>query len=127
MGENSQAAFSPCRHYRWWLARCWDPAAPVVLLIGFNPSLATAQRDDPTLRRLQGFARRWGYGGVEVLNLFARIAASPAALRRSTDPVGSENDRWLEQRLQRRCRPVAGVGQRRGLAGDALPQRWGHP
>jgi hypothetical protein len=37
---------------------------------------------------------------VEVLNLFARIAASPAALRRSTDPVGSENDRWLEQRLQ---------------------------
>jgi hypothetical protein len=52
MGENRQAAFSSCRHYRWCLARCWDPAAPVVLLIGFNPSLATAQRDDPTLRRL---------------------------------------------------------------------------
>jgi hypothetical protein len=52
MGENRQAAFSSCRHYRWWLACCWDPAAPVVLLIGLNPSLATAQRDDPTLRRL---------------------------------------------------------------------------
>jgi hypothetical protein len=167
MGENSQAAFSPCRHYRWWLARCWDPAAPVVLFIGLNPSLATAQRDDPTLRRLQGFARRWGYGGVEVLNLFARIAASPAALRRSADPVGSENDRWLEQRLQRLAgsagaglwlgwgnggawrgrdgqvlRQIAGTtlpvwvlgrtasGQPRHplyVAGDAVPQRWGHP
>ena len=71
----------------------------MVLFIGLNPSRADGERDDPTLRRLQGFARNWGYGGLEVLNLFARISASPAALRRCEDPVGPDNDRWLEQRL----------------------------
>ena len=83
------AQFSPCGRYRWWLQRCWDPQRPPLLFIGLNPSRADAQRDDPTLRRLLGFARAWGYGGLEVLNLFARISASPAALRRCADPVGA--------------------------------------
>lgn len=96
----AEAMFSPCGRYRWWLARRWDPQRPPVLFIGLNPSRADAQRDDPTLRRLQGFARSWGYGGLEVLNLFARISASPAGLRRSADPEGPENNRWLEQRLR---------------------------
>ena len=94
------AAFSPCGRYRWWLRRSWDPARPPLLFLGLNPSRAGAERDDPTLRRLQGFARRWGYGSLEVLNLFARISASPALLRRSHDPVGADNDHWLRQRLQ---------------------------
>ena len=94
------AAFSPCGRYRWWLRRAWDPARPALLFIGLNPSRAGTERDDPTLRRLQGFARRWGYGSLEVLNLFARISASPALLRRSGDPVGADNDQWLRTRLQ---------------------------
>ena len=100
-GSSAPAAahFSPCGHYRWWLERRWDPQRPGLLFIGLNPSRADGQRDDPTLRRLQGFARAWGYGGLEVLNLFARISATPVALRRCADPVGAENDRWLEQRL----------------------------
>jgi hypothetical protein len=118
----SQAAFSPCRRYRWWLERRWDPAGPVLLFIGLNPSLATAQRDDPTLRRLQGFARRWGYGGLEVLNLFARIASSPSGLRHSADPIGRENDRWLQTRLQALSdRPGSGLWLGWGNGG-----RWRH-
>ena len=92
--------FSICGHYRWWLERRWDPQRPALLFIGLNPSRADGERDDPTLRRLQGFARAWGFGGLEVLNLFARISATPVALRRCADPVGVENDRWLEQRLR---------------------------
>lgn len=101
------ACFSPCGGYRWWLERRWDPQAPPLLFIGLNPSCADGQRDDPTLRRLQALARSWGYGRLEVLNLFARIAASPAVLRRCIDPVGVENDRWLEQRL--RLLPAVGA------------------
>ena len=93
------AAFSRCGHYRWWLERVWDPQRPRLIFIGLNPSQADGQRDDPTLRRLRGFADRWGYGALEVLNLFARISASPVALRRVADPIGSQADRWLLQRL----------------------------
>jgi hypothetical protein len=93
------ASFSACGHYRWWLQRVWAPERPRLLFLGLNPSLADAQRDDPTLRRILGFARRWGYGAVEVLNLFARVSASPGHLRRCDDPVGPENDAWLAGRL----------------------------
>ena len=93
------AAFSPCGRYRWWLERLWQPAAPRLLFIGLNPSRADGQRDDPTLRRLVGFAQHWGFGSLEVLNLFARISPSPAVLRRATDPVGADTDAWIQRRL----------------------------
>ena len=70
-----------------------------MLYLGLNPSRADGQRDDPTLRRLIGFTRQWGYQELVVLNLFARISPSPAALLRVKDPIGGQNDvllnRWL--------------------------------
>jgi hypothetical protein len=94
-----QAAFSADRQHRWWLQRCWNPVQPQLLFIGLNPSRADGERDDPTLRRLMGFARAWGFGGLDVLNLFAFCSASPAVLRRSSDPVGAENDDCLQRGL----------------------------
>jgi hypothetical protein len=60
-----------------------------------NPSQADAQVDDPTLRRCVGFAQAWGYGGLEVVNLFAYRASRPTALRLVDDPIGPQNDRYL--------------------------------
>jgi len=57
-----------------------------------NPSTADAHRDDPTIQRCIGFARRWGCGGLVVVNLFAYRATRPDALRRVDDPVGPRND-----------------------------------
>jgi hypothetical protein len=108
------AAFSPCGRYRWWLERRWDGQRPRLLFIGLNPSRADGQRDDPTLRRLRGFAQAWGFGGLEVLNLFSRISPSPAVLRRSPEPVGALNDAWLIERL-------ASLGP-----GDAVWLGWGN-
>jgi hypothetical protein len=111
---SASARFSACGRYRWWLERCWDSRLPTLLFIGLNPSRADAERDDPTLRRLQSFARAWGFGRLEVVNLFARVAASPALLRRCVDPVGPDNDRQLIGRLEAlRAEP------RRGQPGDA--------
>jgi hypothetical protein len=101
------AVFSACGRYRWWLQRCWDPGRPPLLFVGLNPSRADGRRDDPTLRRLLGYARGWGFGSLEVLNLFALVAPSPALLRRAADPVGSGNDAWIRRRL--RLRPEAAV------------------
>ncbi|SBO41727.1 DUF1643 domain-containing protein [Cyanobium sp. NIES-981] len=94
-----KARFSPCGRYRWWLRRCWDPALPPLLFLGCNPSRADGRRDDPTLRRLVGLARGWGFGALEVLNLYARITPAPALLRRLPQPVGGANDLWLGRRL----------------------------
>ena len=100
MPASAGAAFSPCGRYRWWLGRIWQPAGPRLLFVGLNPSRADGQRDDPTLRRLVAFARDWGYGGLEVMNLFARVSPFPAALRADPDPVGRRCDAWIRRRLQ---------------------------
>ena len=97
--SESEALLSSDGCYRWWLRRCWGAGEGCLLFIGLNPSKADGQRDDPTLRRLIGFARQWGYRELLVLNLFARISPSPAALLRVKDPIGGQNDlvlnRWL--------------------------------
>lgn len=91
----SDAAFSDDCRYRWWLSRGWASGEGTLLFLGLNPSAADGQRNDPTLRRLCGFARSWGYRNLVVINLFARIASSPAVLRRVDDPVGHGNNAQL--------------------------------
>ncbi|MFM7314170.1 MAG: DUF1643 domain-containing protein [Cyanobium sp.] len=95
-----EAAFSRCGQYRWWLRRRWQASGPRLLFVGLNPSSADGCRDDPTLRRLIGFARSWGYGSLEVLNLFAWISSDPTALRQCRDPVGDRTDAWIVARTR---------------------------
>jgi hypothetical protein len=60
-----------------------------------NPSRADAVVDDPTIRRCIGFAHTWGFGGLEVVNLFAYRTANPTELSQADDPIGAENDFYL--------------------------------
>lgn len=82
------ALFSPCKRYRWRLWRTWDRSKPPVLWVMLNPSVAGALDDDATIRRCIGFAKRWGYGGIVVINLFAFISTDAKALLEASDPVG---------------------------------------
>ena len=100
MNATGRAVFSRCGQYRWWLERVWEPRGSRLLFIGLNPSRADHRHDDPTLRRLMAFAAGWGYGALEVLNLFARISPSPAVLIHAADPVGAANGAWLRRRLR---------------------------
>lgn len=77
--------------YRYTLTRRWDDR-PRVVFVMLNPSTADADIDDPTIRRCIGFARRWDFGGIEVVNLFAWRATDPVELARADDPVGPDND-----------------------------------
>jgi len=103
------------RRYRLW--RRWAVTAPRVVFIMLNPSTADAARDDPTIRRCVGFARRWGFGSVEVVNLFAYRATRPAALRRVGDPVGRSNDTHILEAVRRARRVVAAWGDQGRLFG----------
>jgi hypothetical protein len=58
-----------------------------------NPSTADEKEDDPTIRRCVNFAKRLGYGGAHMLNLFAYRATDPQEMKKAVDPVGPYNDR----------------------------------
>ena len=90
-----EAIFDPTGRYRYFLRREWDPALPAVAFIMLNPSTADAERDDPTLRRCIGYVRRWGFGSLAAVNLFAYRTPDPRQLRQAEDPVGPENRRYL--------------------------------
>jgi hypothetical protein len=92
------AALSQCRRYRYALWRKWADG-PQVLFVMLNPSTADESANDPTIRRCIGFAKTWGFGSLAVGNLFALRTPSPSQLMQSPEPIGNENDQWL-QKLQ---------------------------
>ncbi len=97
------ATFDPTKNYRYSLWREWEPSAPRVGFIMLNPSRADDRVDDPTIRRCTSFAHFWGYGSLEVMNLFAYRTPDPHNLRNVSDPIGPENDFYLlslKQRVQ---------------------------
>ena len=79
--------------YRYRLERHWSGGDGLCAFIMLNPSTANALNDDPTIRRCIGFARRWGYDGLLVANLFARRATDPQELFAARDPVGGPANR----------------------------------
>src|ERR1700723_1611406 len=89
------AVISACGAYRYRLSRIWNEARHSLAFVMLNPSTADAEVDDPTVRRCMAFARREGYGGIEVANLYAFRATSPDDLWRAKDPCGPENDDHL--------------------------------
>lgn len=95
------AVISSCGRYRYRLTRSWDASKNKLVFVMLNPSTADAEQDDPTIRKCIGFAKRLGYGGIEVVNLFAYRATDPKELRRQQradiDIVGPENDRFIAE------------------------------
>jgi hypothetical protein len=93
-GVLAGAQISTCGTYRYTLDRVWDSSLPTAVFIMLNPSVADASIDDPTIRRCIGFAKREGYGGLTVLNLYALRATNPSELRSHVAPIGARNSMW---------------------------------
>lgn len=86
------AVLSDCGRYRYRLTRTIGPGRRSICWIMLNPSTADADADDPTIRKVVGFSRRWSYDRIVVVNLFAWRATKPRELARAEDPIGPEND-----------------------------------
>ena len=97
------AIFSPDEVYRYWLTRELGGDVPLVCC-GLNPSTATAIKNDQTITKDIGFAKRWGCGRVVKVNAYAFRATDPKVMKRAaksgTDIVGPENDAYLRQAFE---------------------------
>jgi len=85
-----RCSFSPCRRWRFELEKRWGDG-PLIAFIALNPSTADEHVDDPTVRRMTGYAKDWEYGGLIVLNLFGWRSPYPEDLRLVENPVGEGN------------------------------------
>ncbi|GAX36583.1 DUF1643 domain-containing protein [Nodularia sp. NIES-3585] len=94
------AKFDSTEKYRYLLGRTWDDNLPQITFVMLNPSTAGAEDDDPTLTRCIRFAQSWDYGSLTVVNLFAYCATDPKELFQVNDPVGSENNSYIQSATQ---------------------------
>ncbi|TNF21912.1 MAG: DUF1643 domain-containing protein [Rhodobacteraceae bacterium] len=126
----SEAVYSDCGAYRYRLVRLWDAAAPRLAFVMLNPSTADEKTNDPTIARCEKRARLLGFGGLDVVNLFAFRATDPADLRAAEAPVGPENDAFLTRACAEAQVILAawGVhGRHRDRDAEALPLLTAHP
>ena len=79
-----EASFSIDKKERYSLAREWDKSKNKILYIMFNPSKADDNRDDPTIRRLIDFTKKFNYGGFLVGNIFTKITPNPKEIDKSS-------------------------------------------
>lgn len=99
-----------CGRHRYRLSRCWDVSLPAVCFVMLNPSTADAFQDDPTIRRCIGFARAWGYGELQVVNLYSLRTPSPAALKKAALRNGPDHDAHLFEAAAAAARVVVAWG-----------------
>jgi hypothetical protein len=113
------AEYSEDQEYRYFLEIVWDVKKDTLTAICLNPSKATEEQDDPTIRRLKAFAREFDCGGVRILNAFALRSTDPKKLFTHKDPIGPENT--LEF-LKFNCSPLTIAA----WGGNIQAKRWNH-
>ena len=91
------SVFSSDRIYRYWLHRTHTLGiVKPCLWIMLNPSIADESSDDRTTTCCARLGARWGFTHHCAVNLFAVVGTNPITIQRSSDPVGPDNDRFIE-------------------------------
>lgn len=100
----NDAIFSPDKLYRYVLSRKIEDSPPSerrLLAVMLNPSKAGGTvngkvMNDLTITKCMGFAKKWGFGHLRVVNLYALVSTDPSVLLSHSDPIGSENDSYID-------------------------------
>jgi|TARA_B100002052_G_C15883273_1_gene600389 hypothetical protein len=85
-----EAKISIDKKERYSLKREWDKSKNKILYIMLNPSLADDNNDDPTIRRLINFSKKFNYGGFLVGNIYSTISPNPKEVDKS-DGISDRN------------------------------------
>lgn len=116
----TKAVFSDCGLYRYRLERDLGRDGKLLTVVMVNPSTADAENDDHTIRKVQEFARRAGYGRLIVGNLFALRSTDIKGLAAVEDPRGGQaNNRHLEAMISEADGVLFAWG-----ASDKIPKKW---
>lgn len=106
------AIFSkPQADYRYLLWRQLGPSRQTCLFVMLNPSVADAVRLDPTVTKCIHWVREWGFGRLEVVNIFAYIATDPYQIKQGYEwIVGPDNDQFIGEAIDRADRVIVAWG-----------------
>ncbi|MCM3128142.1 DUF1643 domain-containing protein [Paenibacillus sp. MER 78] len=106
------AVFDPTKKYRYLLSREWNASLPRLLYVMLNPSIASHEVEDQTSKQCFYFAEKFGFGSLEVVNLYAFISTDPNKLKSMIDPIGSENDKYILDAASRATTIVTAWGEK---------------
>lgn len=119
-GSAGSATFSKCDAYRYILER--GPVGDYINFIMLNPSTATHEQNDPTIRRCISYALDNGFLALRITNIFALRATNPKELYKHSDPVGPWNDSAIRSVAEKAKMIVCGWGNH----GNAINDRADH-
>jgi hypothetical protein len=106
-----EALLSSNKKFRYMLGRSWDDSLDRILFILLNPSVADSKKDDPTIKRLISFSKKWKYGGFWVCNLYAYITSYPKELYNNIDNNRTrKNKEYVKKYILKSKRIVYGWG-----------------
>lgn len=97
LSGSGSAVFSEDGRYRYRLDRNFGGRRGAMLWVMLNPSIAGAERDDPTITKCLGFARRYDFDRLIVVNLFGLVTPYPEELGEVPDPIGPRNDLYVRE------------------------------
>jgi hypothetical protein len=118
------ADFSRCGAYRYLLGRYWRDG-PVLQWWMFNPSKASDLDGDHTITKCIVFSDRAGFGGLEVVNLYALVSTDPKVVEAHPDPMGPACGLYLQKAaaLMLAARQASGWAPWRAAWGGFRPAR----
>jgi hypothetical protein len=91
------AILSDCRKYRYQLSRDVDIFGQLTFgYFGVNPSTANENVDDATVKKWIGFTKANDGSQFIVANVFAYRATNVNDLAKTEDPIGIDNDRYID-------------------------------
>ena len=105
------------QRYRYLLEVRIAEAGPRLTVILKNPSRAGATRSDPTVGKVEAWARRQGFGSLTYVNLFALRSTRPTPLNDYDYDyiVGPDNDGHIRQAALEADTVVAAWGNSNGI------------
>jgi hypothetical protein len=104
--------FSPERTHRFTWFRYWGDPDSYLAVIGMNPSGADEAVGDSTVNKCCGYAKRWGFGAIYMLNAMSIRLTDSTSLVTAPSVNLPENDEWI---------------RRIGSAAGMVLVAWGNP